>query len=520
MALSQSTTSISSDTSSIFALESDGRCMTLREKRQDVRVLFERWESAYKRYAVYTQDEIQASDDIFEAVTDLDTERSQVCFAILDFALFASNHFDVNNTEDRMKYINVINNVVRKKEVIDKMPFLLQANRNNADMVKAARLPFAEEMLPPQIGKKRCHFDSSETSTQLPEGKRHAGLSPIPVVERDGEVGEIAVSSGPRLEVGPDGAVLNHQPILNANDLGSPAMPNYNLLVVPDATQYHAVPTKYGPHARRISQSVTPNLMDFREGNQLQQQEEHLQNLQDQREQAMQGLVDKVQAQAKERDEIVADMQEKMRKMVEVHNEQLEQQRKAAEEKEKREKAEREEELRKKRVEVAEEKRKLQEEFHKKQLEMLQNVGKVRGEEADRMKQILDCLGKEVAEKRAGVRPTQEDENPEWTEDESAVASAPWLQAKSKRKGSKSSPTQLKKTQQSHHQPQRSEQDIQRQQQLLLQQQRAEKRRQAEEKKQKEREEAQERAREEERQKEREEAEEQVRRSGKPMASM
>merc|ERR1712087_930429 len=154
----------------------------------------------------------------------------------------------------------------------------------------------------------------------------------------------------------------------------------------------------------------------------------------------------------------------------------------------------------KKRVEVAEEKRKLQEEFHKKQLEMLQNVGKGRGEEADRMKQILDCLGREVAQKRAGVRPTQEDENPEWTEDESAVASAPWLQAKSKRKGSKLSPTQLKKTQQPHHQPQRSEQDIQRQQQLHLQQQRAEKRRQAEEKKQKEREEAQERAREEERQ--------------------
>merc|ERR1712183_105402 len=141
--------------------------------------------------------------------------------------------------------------------------------------------------------------------------------------------------------------------------------------------------------------------------------------------------------------------------------------------------------------------RKLQEEFHKKQLEMLQNVGKVRGEEADRMKQILDCLGNEVAQKRAGVHPNQEDENPDWTEDESAVASAPWIQAKSK--GSKSSPTQLKKAQQPHRQPQRSQQDIQRQQQLQLQQQRAELRKQAEEKKQKEREEAQEKAREEER---------------------
>ena len=288
--------------------------------------------------------------------------------------------------------------------------------------------------------------------------------------------------------MGPDGADLNHQPILNPNDIGSPAMPNYNLLVILDATKYHAIPTKYGPHARRISQSITPNLMDVREGDPLQQHEEHLQNLQDQREQAMQGLVDRVQAQAKERDEMVVDMQGKMRKMMEVHNEQLAQQRKAAEEEKKREKEEREEELRKKRAEVAEEKRRLQDEFHEKQLKMLENARKVRGEEADRMKQILDCLGKEVVEKRTGVNPNQEDDNPEWTEDESAVANAPWQPAKSKRKGSKSSPTQPKKTQQSHHQPQRSDQDLQQQQRLQIQQQRAEKRKQAEEKKQKEKE--------------------------------
>merc|ERR1712087_801778 len=103
----------------------------------------------------------------------------------------------------------------------------------------------------------------------------------------------------------------------------------------------------------------TPNLMDFREGDQLQQQEEHLQNLQDQREQAMQALVDRVQSQANGRDEMVADMQEKMRKLIDVHNVQLEQQRKAAEEEKKRDEAEREEELKKKRAEVAEEKRKL-----------------------------------------------------------------------------------------------------------------------------------------------------------------
>merc|ERR1712087_782903 len=155
-----------------------------------------------------------------------------------------------------------------------------------------------------------------------------------------------------------------------------------------------------------------------------------------------------------------------------------------------------------KRVEVAEEKRKLQEEFHAKQLKMLEEAGKVRGEEADRIKQILDCIGDELVEKRKGVCPNQEDGNPEWTDDESAGASAPWVPAKQKRKGSKSSPTQPKKSQQSHHQPQRTKEEIQQQQQLILQQQRAKKKRQAEEKRQQQREEAQEKQRE----KEREEA--------------
>ena len=127
--------------------------MALREKRQGVRALFEKWESNYKRYAVYSQEEIEASEDIFEAVTDLDTKRSQVCFAVLDFALYASNHFDVNDGADRAKYTNVARNVVRKKKIMDAMPFLLKANRDDVDMVKSCRLPFFEEMLPPQIGK-------------------------------------------------------------------------------------------------------------------------------------------------------------------------------------------------------------------------------------------------------------------------------------------------------------------------------------------------------------------------------
>merc|ERR1712087_949981 len=116
------------------------------------------------------------------------------------------------------------------------------------------------------------------------------------------------------MEVGSDGAILNHQQHPLPRDIGSPIMPQYNLLLVPDtdATQYKPLATKYGPQPRRNSHSGTPNIMDVREGDARQQHEEHLQNLQDQREQAMQNLVDKVKTQAQERDAMVADMQGKM----------------------------------------------------------------------------------------------------------------------------------------------------------------------------------------------------------------
>ena len=242
--------------------------MILREKRQNIRALFEFWAPKYATYATLTQEQINADDDIFEAVTDVDTERGQICLAILEFAKYASDHFDFDDEGDRFNMKNVALNVVKKKAQLDAMPFLLQQNKDDEDMVKSCRLPFYEEMLPPQIGKKRCHFDASETSTQLPEGKRHAGLSPIPAVVGEGDVREIAVSAGPEMEVGSDGAILNRQQYPLPRDIGSPIMPQYNLLLVPDAdaTQYKPLATKYGPQPRRNSHSVTPNIMDVREG--------------------------------------------------------------------------------------------------------------------------------------------------------------------------------------------------------------------------------------------------------------
>ena len=178
-------------------------------------------------------------------------------------------------------------------------------------------------------------------------------------------------------------------------NLQSPATPNYNLLVAPetDRTTYHPVPTKYGPNVRRAS-LPNPN-MDIRERDLQQQHQQQMQNLQDhhaQKERDLQVMIDRVMAQARERDKKVVDMQEKMSKMVKVHNDQLEAQRKAVllqKEKERqereKEKADREEEKRKRKAEVAAEKRELQDAYNKKVLDIMEKQGQIRAGEQDRM---------------------------------------------------------------------------------------------------------------------------------------
>ena len=111
-----------SDVSSIFGMENDGRCIVLREKCQGVRALFEKWAPKYARYQVYTKEEIDASDDINEAVTDLDTERGQICLAIIDLALTATKSFDVDVAVDCQMLKNVALNCVRKKMQMDALP--------------------------------------------------------------------------------------------------------------------------------------------------------------------------------------------------------------------------------------------------------------------------------------------------------------------------------------------------------------------------------------------------------------
>ena len=226
--------------------------------------------------------------------------------------------------------------------------------------------------------------------------------------------------------------------------------------------------------------------MDTREGNLQQQHQQQMQALQDlhsQKEREAQVMIDRVLNQAKERDAKVKDMQEKMAKMVKVHNDQLEAQRKAAllqKEKERqereKEKADREEEKRKRKAEVAAEKRELQDAYNKKVLDIMEKQGQIRAGEQDRMQQIMDSMQKELEAKRAGRNPDK-DFNPEFTEDESGPVAgapaatgstpatgqgAPWQQATGKRKGSKLFPTLRKTLQQSHHQPQRDPQDGQR----------------------------------------------------------
>ena len=135
--------------------------------------------------------------------------------------------------------------------------------------------------------------------------------------------------------------------------------------------------------------------MDTREGDLHQQHQQQMQALQDlhsQKERDAQVMIDRVLNQAKERDVKVKDMQEKMAKMVKVHNDQLEAQRKAAllqkekeRQKREKEKADREEEKRKRKAEVAAEKRELQDAYNREVLDIMEKQGQIRAGEQDRM---------------------------------------------------------------------------------------------------------------------------------------
>ena len=60
--------SVCSASSSIFGMENDGRCIVLREKRQNIRALFEFWAPKHATYANLTQEQINADNDIFEVL--------------------------------------------------------------------------------------------------------------------------------------------------------------------------------------------------------------------------------------------------------------------------------------------------------------------------------------------------------------------------------------------------------------------------------------------------------------------
>ena len=85
MAYAQSVNSFCSVSTSIFGNDNDDCCIALREKRQNIKILFERLVNSYAKYSVHTPEEIEANEEIFEAVLELDLERCQVCYALIDF---------------------------------------------------------------------------------------------------------------------------------------------------------------------------------------------------------------------------------------------------------------------------------------------------------------------------------------------------------------------------------------------------------------------------------------------------
>ena len=120
------TLSSSSGSSSIFGSEQDGRCIALREKRQHITKLYGSFAALHAKYAQYSPQEIEDSDDIFENCSDIDLERSQICLAIRDWASEAMRVFEPE--EDRPKLAHVARNCERKRRQMEICGFWRQTD--------------------------------------------------------------------------------------------------------------------------------------------------------------------------------------------------------------------------------------------------------------------------------------------------------------------------------------------------------------------------------------------------------
>ena len=153
--------SSTSGSSSIFGSELDGRCIALREKRQHITTLYAKFAALHAQYAHYTQQEMADDDDIFENVSDIDLERSQVCRAIIDLAFTATQVFDQDEVEDRQKLSHVAKNCDRKRKQMERRPFLMDANVNDMEMIRTCRIPCLIEICPePKPGSRLHPFDT------------------------------------------------------------------------------------------------------------------------------------------------------------------------------------------------------------------------------------------------------------------------------------------------------------------------------------------------------------------------
>ena len=79
---------------------------------------------------------------------------------MIDLAVLAMRVFDVNELYDRSKLAEVARNLEKKKVALEKMPFLLEATKNDEAMMLSCQLPLYNQICPqPKTGTKRQHFD-------------------------------------------------------------------------------------------------------------------------------------------------------------------------------------------------------------------------------------------------------------------------------------------------------------------------------------------------------------------------
>ena len=92
----------------------------MREKRWHISTLYAKFAALHAKYTHYLPWEIEDNEEIYEDILDIDSERNQICLAVIDFAGHARRVFDQTDISDKNKLYYVAKNCERKRLQMEK----------------------------------------------------------------------------------------------------------------------------------------------------------------------------------------------------------------------------------------------------------------------------------------------------------------------------------------------------------------------------------------------------------------